>query len=70
MIRIPVSLAAHRAIASTMTEGTARPAEPLGEGVGLWIDYITLAALRRERRAHEDWSEVILRLCVAPIGEP
>jgi hypothetical protein len=80
MIRIPISLAAYQAIASTMPEGrTARPPEPLevGEGaacehscVGLWIDHITLAALRRERGVHEDWSEVILRLCATPIGEP
>jgi hypothetical protein len=47
-----------------MPEGTARPPEPLevGEGVGLWVDHVTLAALRRERRAGEGWSEVILRV--------
>jgi hypothetical protein len=56
MIRIAVSLTAYQAIAPTMPEGrTARPPEPLrvGEGVGLWIDHVTLAALRRERRAGE-----------------
>ena len=64
MIRIPISLAAYHAIVSTIPQGsTARP-EPLevGEGVGLWIDYVTLAALRRERRGGEGWSEVILRV--------
>jgi hypothetical protein len=69
MICIPVSLNAYQAIASTMPEGrSARPPEPLtvGEGVGLWIDYLTLGALRRERRAGEGWSEVILRLCAPP----
>jgi hypothetical protein len=55
-----------------MPDGAARPFEPLkvGECVGLWIDYITLGALRRERRAAEGWSEVILRLCVAPSDHP
>jgi hypothetical protein len=71
MIRIAISLAAYQALASTMPEGTARPPEPLedrsrlgdsGEGVGLWIDHVTLAALRRERRGGEGWSEVILRV--------
>ena len=65
MIRIAISLTAYQAIASTMPEGrTARPPEPLevGEGVGLWIDHVTLAALRRECRACEGWSEVILRV--------
>ena len=73
MIRIAISLAAYQAIASAMPEGTARPPEPLedrsrlgdsGEGVGLWIDHSTLEALRRERRAGEGYSEVILRLAV------
>jgi hypothetical protein len=65
MIRIAVSLAAYQAIASTIPLGRmARPPEPLevGEGVGLWIDHVTLAALRRERRGGEGWSEVILRV--------
>jgi hypothetical protein len=64
MIRIAISLAAYQALASTMPEGTARPPEPLevGEGVGMWIDHATLAALKRERRAGEGWSEVILRM--------
>jgi hypothetical protein len=65
MIRIAISLAAYQAIASTIPQGrTARPPEPqeVGEGVGLWIDYVTLAALRRERRGGEGWSEVILRV--------
>jgi hypothetical protein len=35
------------------------------EGVGLWIDHGTLAALRRERMAGEGWSKVILRLAQA-----
>ena len=73
MIRIAVSLAAYQAIAATIPEGrTARPPEPLevGEGVGMWIDHVTLAALRRERRAGEGWSEVILRLCWSSGGEP
>ena len=38
---------------STMPKGcTARPPEPLevGEGVGMWIDHATLAALKSERR--------------------
>ena len=65
MIRIAVSLAAYQAIASTIPLGRmARPPEPLevGEGVGLWIDHVTLAALWRERRGGEGWSEVILRV--------
>jgi hypothetical protein len=65
MIRIAISLAAYDAIVSTIPHGrTARPPEPLEvvEGVGLWIDYVTLAALRRERRGGEGWSEVILRV--------
>jgi hypothetical protein len=47
-----------------MPEGTARPPEPLevGEGVGMWIDHATLAALKWERRAGESLSEVILRV--------
>ena len=50
-----------------MPEGTARPPEPLevGEGVGMWIDHATLAALKSERRAGEGYSEVILRLAEA-----
>jgi hypothetical protein len=73
MIRIAVSLAAYQAIASTIPQGrTARPPEPLdvGEGVGMWVDHVTLAALRRERGAGEGWSEVILRLCSPSTGEP
>ena len=72
MIRIAISLAAYQAIASSMPEGTARPSEPLevGEGVGMWIDYVTLAALRRERRAGEGWSEVILRVAADVAGSP
>jgi hypothetical protein len=65
MIRIAISLAAYQAIASTIAKGReARPPEPLevGEGVGLWIDHATLAALKRERRAGESLSEVILRV--------
>ena len=65
MIRIAISLAAYQVIASTIPHGrTARPPEPLevGDCVGLWIDYVTLAALRRERRSGEGWSEVILRV--------
>ena len=72
MIRIAISLAAYQAIASTIPEDrTARAPEPLevGEGVGLWIDHATLAALQRERGAGEGY-EVILRLCSAPTGEP
>jgi hypothetical protein len=67
MIRIAISLAAYQALASTMPEGTARPPEPLevGEGVGMWIDHATLAALKSERRAGEGYSEVILRLAEA-----
>ena len=67
MVRIAISLAAYQALAATMPEGTARPRERLevGEGVGLWIDQATLAALKRERRAGEGWSEVILRLAEA-----
>jgi hypothetical protein len=67
MIRIAISLAAYEALASTMPEGTARPPVPLevGEGVGMWIDHATLAALRSERRAGEGYSEVILRLAEA-----
>jgi hypothetical protein len=55
MIRIAISLAAYQAIASTMPEGIARPPEPLevGEGVGMWIDHATLAALKWKRRAGE-----------------
>ena len=47
-----------------MPEGTARPPEPLKvvEGVGLWVDHHTLTALKRERRAGEGLSEVILRV--------
>jgi hypothetical protein len=65
MIRIAISLAAYQAIASTFPKGcAARQPEPLevGEGVGLWIDHVTLAALRRERRGGEGWSEVIFRV--------
>jgi hypothetical protein len=65
MIRIAISLAAYQAIASTLPQGRiARPPEPLevGEGVGFWIDHVTLAALRRGRRAGEGWSEMILRV--------
>jgi hypothetical protein len=67
MIRIAISLAAYQALASTMPEGTTRPPEPLevGEGVGMWIDHATLAALKSERRAGEGYSEVILRLAEA-----
>jgi hypothetical protein len=74
MICIAISLAAYQAIASTITEGReARPPEPLevGEGVGMWIDHATLAALKIERRAGEGYSEVILRLAqAASLGEP
>jgi hypothetical protein len=73
MIRIAISLAAYQAIASTMPKGrTARPPESLevGEGLGVWIDHVTLAALRRERGAGEGWSGVILRLCSPSTGEP
>jgi hypothetical protein len=73
MIRIAISLAAYRAIASTIAQGReARPPERLevGEGVGLWIDYVTLAALRRERRAGEGWREVILRVAADVAGSP
>jgi hypothetical protein len=68
MVRIAISLVAYQALASTMPEGTARSPEPLevGEGVGLWIDHATLAALKRERGAGEGWSEVILSLCSPP----
>jgi hypothetical protein len=65
MICTAISLAAYQAIASAIAEGReARPPEPLevGESVGLWVDHVTLAALRRERRAGEGWSEVILRV--------
>jgi hypothetical protein len=40
------------------------------EGMGLWIDHATLAELKRERRAGEGYSEVILRLCSVTTGEP
>ena len=73
MIRITISLAAYQAIASTIAEGReARPPEPLGvgEGVGMWIDHATLAALKSERRAGEGYSEVILRLCSVSMGKP
>ena len=41
MIRIAISLVVYQALASTMTEGTARPPEPVdvGEGVGLWMNW-------------------------------
>ena len=60
MIRIAISLAAYHAIVSTIPQGRTAPPEPLevGEGVALWIDYVTLAVLRRERRGGEGWSEV------------
>ena len=48
----------------------ARPHDGSDEGVGLWIDQGTLAALQRERMAGEGWSEVILRACSPPTGEP
>jgi hypothetical protein len=48
----------------------ARPHDGSDEGVGLWIDHGTLAALQRERMAGEGWSEVILRACSPPTGEP
>ena len=32
--------------------------------MGFWIDHGTLAALQRERRALEGYSEMILRLCL------
>jgi hypothetical protein len=73
MICNAISLAAYRAIASTIAQGReARPPVPLefGEGVGMWIDYVTLAALRRERRAGEGWSEVILRVAADVAGSP
>lgn len=73
MIRIAISLAAYQAIASTIAEGReARPPEPLevGEGVGLWVDHVTLAALRRERRGGEGWSEVILRVAADVARSP
>ena len=73
MIRIVISLAAYQAIASTIAEGReARPPEPLevGEGVGLWVDHVTLAALRRERRGGEGWSEVILRVAADVARSP
>jgi hypothetical protein len=41
------------------------------DGMGLWIDHGTLAALRRERMACEEYSEVILRLAQATtLGDP
>lgn len=74
MVRIAVSLAAYQALAATLAHGQeARPPEPLelGEGVGMWIDHATLAALESERRAGEGYSEVILRLARgATLGEP
>jgi hypothetical protein len=74
LIRIAVSLAAYQALASTLTEGReARPPESLevGEGVGMWVDHATLAALKSERRAGEGYSDVILRLAqAASLGEP
>jgi hypothetical protein len=73
MIRIAISLAAYQALASTLAEGReARPPERLevGEGVGMWIDHATLAALKSERRVGEGYSEVILRLCSVTTGEP
>jgi hypothetical protein len=73
MIRIAISLAADQAIASTVPQDrAARSPEPLevGEGVGLWIDHVTLAALRCERRGGEGWNEMILRLCSPSKEEP
>jgi hypothetical protein len=74
MIRIAISLAAYHAIASTMPEGReARPPEPLevGEGVGMWFDHVTLAALRRERGAGEGWwRRGDLEALLATHGEP
>lgn len=68
MIRLTVTLAAYQAIASTLPKGsTARAPEavPVGDGVGLWVEKHVHAALERERRAGEGWSEVILRLTAA-----
>jgi hypothetical protein len=74
MVGSAVSLAAYQALVSTLAQGSeARAPEPLevGEGVGMWIDNATLAALRSERRADDGYSEVILRLAQgATLGEP
>ena len=72
MIRIAISLAAYKAIAASLPKGyKARPPEwmKLGQGVGVWLDPGTVAALRMARGAGEGWSEVILRLCseAAPV---
>jgi hypothetical protein len=53
MIRISITLAAYDAIATSLPKGReARPPELLknGEGIDLWIDPRTLAALDGERR--------------------
>jgi hypothetical protein len=65
MIRIAISLAAYKAIASAIAEEPeARTPEPLevGEGVGLWLDPRTLAVLRMVRMAGEGYRNTILRL--------
>jgi hypothetical protein len=72
MIRIAISLAAYEAIAASLPKGhEVRPPErvKLGQGVGVWLDPGTVAALRMARGAGEGWSELILRLCseAAPV---
>ena len=49
----------------------ARSHDGSDEGVGLWIDHGTLAALQRERGASEGYSAVILRLAqTTSLGAP
>jgi hypothetical protein len=38
--------------------------------VGMWINHATLEALKRERRAGEGYSEVILRLAAGVARSP
>jgi hypothetical protein len=78
MIRIAISLAAYQALAATMPEAQhgllaledRSRLRDSGEGVGLWVDHVTLAALRRERRGGEGWSEVILRVAADVARSP
>ena len=48
-----------RASTSALGARQARSHDGSDEGVGLWIDHATLAALQRERGAGERYSEVI-----------
>jgi hypothetical protein len=65
VIRIVISLAAYEAIAASLPKGyEARPPDrvKLGQGVGVWLNPRTVAALRMARGTGEGYSEVILRL--------